>query len=130
MNEACFIVRDKNGHALAYVYFEDDPAAARLLTCSPRDEARRIAANTAKLPDLLTQKAGALHGEIIDEICNALEQLGADPPLLSVVGSIGDTMADEDVLQDLKLWKRRKAGDLVKSIEPDASLTHLKIREI
>jgi hypothetical protein len=23
--EACFIVRDANGHALAYVYFEDEP---------------------------------------------------------------------------------------------------------
>jgi hypothetical protein len=48
--EACFIVRDLNGQALAYVYFEEDPGrrtAADLLT---RDEARRIAANIAKIP--------------------------------------------------------------------------------
>jgi hypothetical protein len=42
--DACFIVRDRNGQALAYVSFEEETgrrAAAKLLT---RDEARRIAA--------------------------------------------------------------------------------------
>jgi hypothetical protein len=53
LNNACFIVSDANGQRLAYVYFEDEPgrrAAANLLT---KDEARRIAANIAKLPVLL-----------------------------------------------------------------------------
>jgi hypothetical protein len=53
LGQDCYIVRDHNGQALAYVYFEDEPgrrAAAHLLT---RAEAQRIAVNIAKLPVLL-----------------------------------------------------------------------------
>jgi hypothetical protein len=52
-NNACFIVKDANGLAVSYVYFEDEPgrrAAANLMT---KDEARRTAAGTACLPELL-----------------------------------------------------------------------------
>ena len=49
----CFIVRDANGQALSYLYYESETgrrSAAKLLN---RDEAPRIAANIAKLPELL-----------------------------------------------------------------------------
>ncbi len=52
--DACFVVKELNGQALAYMYFEIELRhryrCSELLT---RDEARRIAAVFAKLPKLL-----------------------------------------------------------------------------
>ncbi len=55
---ACFVVRGHNGRALAYVYFEEELSrrlAAKSLT---KAEARQIAANITKLPELLQQTRG------------------------------------------------------------------------
>lgn len=56
-NGTRFAVKDQSDQALAYVYYESasgHSSAAELLT---RDEARRIAANIAKLAELLRQQA-------------------------------------------------------------------------
>ena len=60
-NGSCFIVKDDDGHALAYAHYEDEPgrrSAANLMT---RDEARRIAIHIAKLPHV-AETAAVLRG--------------------------------------------------------------------
>jgi hypothetical protein len=56
--DSCLVVKDANGQALAYMYFENEPLRQfrrrELLT---RDEAQRIAAIFAKLPELLGKRS-------------------------------------------------------------------------
>ena len=50
---AAFVVMDRSGQKLLFVYYEEEAgrrSSAKLLT---KDEARRIAANVAKLPEVL-----------------------------------------------------------------------------
>jgi hypothetical protein len=48
--------------------------------------------------------AESVNGKIVNEIYRALEKLGADPMLLGIIGSWGDTLSDQEVLTALWKW--------------------------
>jgi hypothetical protein len=48
-----YVVRDANGQELAYVYARETEVEAREAKMLTKDEARRIAINIARLPELL-----------------------------------------------------------------------------
>jgi hypothetical protein len=50
--QACFIVKDRDEQALAYVYFEEEPGRRSAENLMSHDEAGALALNIAKLPEL------------------------------------------------------------------------------
>jgi hypothetical protein len=51
---SCFVVKDRAGQELAYIYYENDPRRRSIVKLLSRDEARSIAAAVAKLPDMVS----------------------------------------------------------------------------
>jgi len=52
----CFVVKARGGQELAYIYYEDDPRRRSIIKLLSRDEARRIAAAIANLPEVVRRQ--------------------------------------------------------------------------
>jgi hypothetical protein len=66
-----YLVRDANGQALAYLYSRDNPTEALQAKMLTKDEARRIAVNIARRPELLHREN--------DSFTSLLRSLGGPP---------------------------------------------------
>src|SRR3984885_1764084 len=104
-----YVVRDANGQALAYLYSRDNDAEARQAKVLTKDEARRIAINIARLPELLDSVAAALCDEIAfwrsDESTNPdTEILAALRPAMATIPNAMLLCASSPYARRGSLW--------------------------
>jgi hypothetical protein len=66
-----------------------------------------------------------LSTEIVSELYRTLVLLGAGSDLLGTVGSWGDSLSDQDVLDNLKAWNEGTVRDLKGRIEHYGIPSHL-----
>jgi hypothetical protein len=55
----------------------------------------------------MRQGAMDLKTQIASELCEAIKHLRGGMELLSIVGSYGDTLDDDEVLSQLRTWNTR-----------------------
>lgn len=57
-HDESYEVRDASGQSLAYLYFADEPGRQRATRRISREEARRVAAHIARLPEYIARSKG------------------------------------------------------------------------
>lgn len=90
-------------------------AVQRNITEQLRYSLKLLGADPATLK--LLESTSPLHSEVINEIYAKLESLGADSYLLASVGSWGDTLDAEEVLEKIKDWNSTQGSKLIFDID-------------
>ena len=62
-----------------------------------------------------------INPQIVHKLYRVIALLGGQPDILAVVGSIGDTLTDEEALSELNDWIKKRESDLVELLDLNIS---------